>query len=680
MAIYTASGQRYSQQVQLAIPIGQVGLLERPQALPVLPMMANLEASSLESEGVSVTLNLGPSVHCCKHLAQAQNWQQIVPTLVQWYLRVHLWAKVEETLHYHCQNGLFGCAQIHPTLAVELQVLYLVTGLFLRVSPNNTAVSGTLEAFLEERGYVMRGEDPLRRRFGNALQWYNTLQDHALHFVDELIDVARDEMLREDKEEDEIPAEGSAPLLRPSEYLRAHCPICFGGQCNPSSQFNAFACIDAIHHADREGLRGLGRWLARKWWLAQSKHAEVKREVLKSECSLEFLWEQWTQQVTAQTQPLPRQSKNAGKKVIEDAVRMRTVIGTLEARISRLEEVACDLNESPYLMTEAQEKLPGLTKELKDKKRSLSHLDKALGVDQMNTYQHLASSEFITLRMNACAKKIHLRDRLRARKFEQDRLECAVHRQQYNECKIQGHTEDSVKRRKPGIVKLAKEYNSLCQRMHVLISKQSAPRNAIAPEPIPLKELFRLDVDDAIWQDVGLDDSADTGAPPQWLCDDKVRKGIKAILECDRCEEELRRLRAERSCLLEWMQEEWCVLERATEEVIRLGDADLLYHFNARRAELTQLCVWWRSAMQDMPEDVFLPPWAPPVEVLDAMERELGSEVWSMEDEPIEQVSEEEPSSSESDMDDLDPGLLEHLDALEIVDLAEAELDGDMFF
>jgi len=128
-----------------------------------------------------------------------------------------------------------------------------------------------------------------------------------------------------------------------------------------------------------------------------------------------------------------------------------------------------------------------------------------------------------------------------------------------------------VKRREPGIVKLAKSYNSLCEKMHVLIEKRSAPRNAVAPEPIPLKELFGLDMDDAIWQDVGLDDSTDMGAPPEWLCNDKVRKGIKGILERDRCDEELQRLRRERRSLMEWMEEEWSVVQRSIREVIGLG-------------------------------------------------------------------------------------------------------------
>ncbi|KAE9396805.1 hypothetical protein BT96DRAFT_756189, partial [Gymnopus androsaceus JB14] len=84
--------------------------------------------------------------------------------------------------------GLFGCAPIHPSLVVELQALNLVTSLFLCVSPNRTAVSSMLEASLEDCGYVMKGEDPLQRWFSNALQWYNTLQDRASHFIDELID------------------------------------------------------------------------------------------------------------------------------------------------------------------------------------------------------------------------------------------------------------------------------------------------------------------------------------------------------------------------------------------------------------------------------------------------------------------------------------------------------------
>jgi hypothetical protein len=42
--------------------------------------------------------------------------------------------------------------------------------------------------------------------------------------------------------------------------------------------------------------------------------------------------------------------------------------------------------------------------------------------------------------------------------------------------------------------------------------------------------LFKLDVDDDIWQDVGLGDSIG-GLPPAWLADEKVCLGIKSLLE-----------------------------------------------------------------------------------------------------------------------------------------------------
>lgn len=79
--------------------------------------------------------------------------------------------------------------------------------------------------------------------------------------------------------------------------------------------------------------------------------------------------------------------------------------------------------------------------------------------------------------------------------------------------------------------------------------------------------------------------------------------------------------------------------------------------------------------MRDMPQDPCLPAWAPTVEELDRMECDLGGEVWAAEDEPIEQDS--ACSSGESDMDELDPGLLERLDALEVADWSEPELDED---
>ena len=71
-------------------------------------------------------------------------------------------------------------------------------------------------------------------------------------------------------------------------------------------------------------------------------------------------------------------------------------------------------------------------------------------------------------------------------------------------------------------------------------------------------------MDDIIWQDVGLNDD-NWEDPPRWLCDAKVRSGILAMLDLDRCEEEESRLRHERRAMQEWFSEEWDTVNAAYE-------------------------------------------------------------------------------------------------------------------
>ncbi|KAJ7893687.1 hypothetical protein B0H14DRAFT_2334743, partial [Mycena olivaceomarginata] len=89
-----------------------------------------------------------------------------------------------------------------------------------------------------------------------------------------------------------------------------------------------------------------------------------------------------------------------------------------------------------------------------------------------------------------------------------------------------------------------------------LIKDGKAPRGAIAPIPIPAEGMWELDV-------VGLDGRDDDGEPPLWLCDEKVRTGIKAMLELDRCDEEDARLQRENLALRVWLREEWEIATRA---------------------------------------------------------------------------------------------------------------------
>jgi hypothetical protein len=52
-------------------------------------------------------------------------------------------------------RGLFPCAPIAPTLAVDIKMLEFVRELFLRMPPNTTSWCETLEAFLGKRSYKL---------------------------------------------------------------------------------------------------------------------------------------------------------------------------------------------------------------------------------------------------------------------------------------------------------------------------------------------------------------------------------------------------------------------------------------------------------------------------------------------------------------------------------------------
>ncbi|KAJ3717384.1 hypothetical protein C8R42DRAFT_586975 [Lentinula raphanica] len=823
------------------------------------------------------------------------------------------------------EHGLFPCAPLQPSLAVEMPVLEFVGRLFLRISPNTTALADTIQAFLGAQGYNMRGEDPLRRRFGNALQWYNSLREATTQLIDSTLAVSRSwlpecdepskdfsefvdpgvEREREvDEESDVSDDEVTVPdLTRPSEYLRARCPLCFGGnrtisegivcidacftqkhnkqqqdppRCHPktvfvpestvkawedlvddvrpskgrrdkgknstaehtdafegplkvpnsvldaceqsftaadetrekaSSQFfnstalmgllcrhdrvlwlvnmtspgerqhYAFTLIDLlfqhlprtwtvgilydigcqlhrscvrwgflndyldritfaisvfhayghgwacqcvyhprkceqfglsdgegcerfwhsiskliaylrvcghhlrlytldsqVEHSSRESLMNIGKWLARKWMNAEVKYHEADNDVKESNYGVGFLREQWKSQVIAQTQPLPRQSRQAGRKAVETALRLKKACETLVDRISKLEEIISDLDAEDYDIADAEAQLPALQKRLSDSRLALLHEEQKLGVEDKASYQHLARSPFINLRMNARAIKMRLRSRLTARKFECDRLERSFRRQQHNDRKVHIHTEDSVKKRDPSIQKLARHYNSLCTEMQRLIDLKRAPHNVTSPKLIPMKDLFNLDVDDNIWQDVGLDETSDGQNPPLWLCDENVRRGIRSILLRDRCDEEFLRLKHEMRSLQQWMREEWQVV---TDSIDVVMDPDILHQLHNRRVYLGQLLLVWKKDLRKIPYPMANDNWGPSdsdlVMIQDLLETE--TDITKYADEAG--VDESSDEFSVFDDDDLDVGLLECMDTLELADAAGSVLDDD---
>jgi len=244
--------------------------------------------------------------------------------------------------------------------------------------------------------------------------------------------------------------------------------------------------------------------------------------------------------------------------------------------------------------------------------------------------------------MNAHALKARLRDRLRQRKFELEKLERS-YRNTINELNLRNHTEASIKRREPAIVKIVSTYNTLCDQLYALIRQRKAPVGAIAPLHISRDGIFQLDVDDEIWQDVGLEDEVVN--PPRWLADERVRQGIRCLLDYDRCMEEEERLKRERCVMQEWMVMEWTALQRAR----AVADDDMSFYLQKLAARLSLTCVKWQSKVRPIPCAWEMPDsWGPPP-------GDIARAAHSLYNTKTAQHMDSTESSSEDD-DDLDDG------------------------
>lgn len=247
-------------------------------------------------------------------------------------------------------------------------------------------------------------------------------------------------------------------------------------------------------------------------------------------------------------------SKNKGKQAVQAVLALETSLAHQRKEVEKLEMTLAkgdsfDVSELSQQLDDARTHLALLQQGLQ-RKRGL------LGVDEQQDLRKLQGDSFLRIRMNALALKERIRDRLRQRKFEIEKLERNYRHSTNGMCiqivmlvlrlkthnmlldaKLRKHAESSLKRREPAILTLTKNYNDLCRQLKSLISQRKAPVGAILPIEIPREGLFKLDVDDDIWQDVGLND-VQHGPAPLWLTNERVRQGIKSMLLLDRCKEE----------------------------------------------------------------------------------------------------------------------------------------------
>ncbi|KAF7341286.1 hypothetical protein MVEN_01864700 [Mycena venus] len=277
--------------------------------------------------------------------------------------------------------------------------------------------------------------------------------------------------------------EGCERFWKSIQHLITHLRIC--------GYHNRLYTLDAqIEHTDKASRLRLGEWIARRYRYSCQKRAEATDELLKCGKSVELLREQWKRQ--------------CGQQAVNAIVLLHGTVKTRRAQTVTLMEKfveAVETDDPNYGLYQAE--WEAAEKALEKAESTLRRKEEELGVGENNELERLSQSEYTRDVMNARALKLRLRERLRARKFEFNPVEHTCRRLATDD-KLRAHTESAIKRREPTITKIAAEYNKLCAKIAKHIETSQAPRGAIAPLPIPPNGLWQLDVDDAIFQDMGL--------------------------------------------------------------------------------------------------------------------------------------------------------------------------------
>ncbi|KAG6805080.1 hypothetical protein H0H92_000781, partial [Tricholoma furcatifolium] len=124
------------------------------------------------------------------------------------------------------------------------------------------------------------------------------------------------------------------------------------------------------------------------------------------------------------------QSRQAGRNAVTELLRLRETREELKAQIHELTvtlaaELDMLLHDHAEMMTDLRE----LKNRLKELQATIRRKENVLGVDDHAKLQTLVNSPYIATMVNALAVKQRLRDKLRSRKFELDRVERSFRKQ-----------------------------------------------------------------------------------------------------------------------------------------------------------------------------------------------------------------------------------------------------------
>ncbi|EJD49274.1 hypothetical protein AURDEDRAFT_59670 [Auricularia subglabra TFB-10046 SS5] len=304
---------------------------------------------------------------------------------------------------------------------------------------------------------------------------------------------------------------------------------------------------------DSMSLWKVASWLKRRYLDGLQRRDEAEGIVALCGFSESDLAQEWDDQVRSHLAKQPRQSAKAGDKAIEDILLALGLIDDLKQQ-QKQDRAALRKSQKSSTSDEADIKarLEATQAKIDSTKSRVVELNAMLGTEQCRRLETMRGNEYICARVNARALRAKIRQGIVAHKFERRKLERA-YRQQILQAKEHSQTKDLVHRRERTITAQIQKYNELVDKMGALArqGKKPTPRVPL-PRKLDSKKIFKLDVDDDIWQeDPGLGPQGETSLP-RWQTDVDMKRGIRALLEKRRCVEEMERVEAEVRALGMW--------------------------------------------------------------------------------------------------------------------------------
>ncbi|KAF9510726.1 hypothetical protein BS47DRAFT_1364322 [Hydnum rufescens UP504] len=376
---------------------------------------------------------------------------------------------------------------------------------------------------------------------------------------------------------------------------------------------------EGLECIDEEKWGDFGKWLQVRVDRAQSRLDEAKEKLAKSTFSIEYLLHQFKDQCAYHSKPIMRQSKTQGAHAIEHILSLQS---TLEAQQENLQELISEGNDVIPEDSAGEAVLVKWQERVHSTKLAISRLQSnikkrmeglKLG-DRVAAWklEQLKKDRWITMQLNLRILREQLVRKLHARKFKLATLDRA-HSTWILDQKTKVHVEKAVHHRSSGIDAMMKKYNAKIKEMaEYHQTSRTISKSAYIP-PLLLKEgLYKMDVDQDIWEDARADigDFPD-GVLPQWLVDALVKKGIFMAQEVVNCEQELERCKVESSNLRTWFYMEYRVVKRLVKEV----DDEVSFFALHRLHQLYEWLELWRVNMIHVPTlstapswDEFLPP------------------------------------------------------------------------